>query len=80
MPVMSFSVCDSSKKRCKYTQKPGAMQIYLHWHSDMFTCFEACFVNHSTQFLSRGNQNFEGSATDSWVFGSLSGKDRAGMD
>ena len=49
------------------------MQIYLHWHSDMFTCFEACFV--ITQSLSPRNQIFEGggeSAVNSRQMGALS--------
>ena len=67
LPILQKPIYCSAKKRCKYTQKPGAMQIYLHWYSDMF---RGMFRYHSTQ--SR-ESNFRGeSATDSWKFGSLS--------
>lgn len=60
LPILQKTICGSAKKRCKYTQKPGAMQIYLHWYSDMF---RGMFRYHSTQ--SR-ESNFRGeSAVDS---------------
>lgn len=29
LPILQKTICGSEKKRCKYTQKPGAMQIYF---------------------------------------------------
>jgi len=67
LPILQKTICGSAKKRCKYTQKPRAMQIYLHWYSDMF---RGMFRYHSTQ--SR-ESNFRGeSATDSRQIGALS--------
>ena len=52
------------------------MQMYVHWHSDMFSCFEACFVITPLSPSVAGIKIFEGgwreSAVNSRQMGALS--------